>query len=126
MKAKLINEGEISNLLKPKSEEDLIEELFKLPIDKLNDMLIDYVWKGSYNMTHLLIKAGADVNCTRLEHFTPLMYAANNGHKQIAYLLIKNGADLNKKDSHGNTALSFASKRMRADIVKLLSKHNKK
>ena len=44
-----------------------------------------------------------------LGNFTPLMYAALNGHHQIAKLLMQNKAQLNLQDDNGHTTLMLAT-----------------
>ena len=39
---------------------------------------------------------------------TPLHYAADNSHKEVAQLLISKGADVNAKDEYGDTPLDWA------------------
>lgn len=56
-----------------------------------------------------LIENGADVNAKGSGGFTPLMLAAEFGHKEIITLLIENGADVNTKNQAGFTALYYAA-----------------
>ena len=62
------------------------------------------------------LAAGADVNANGYRGFTPLHYAARNGHKEIVELLIAKGADVNVKivsgPSIGNTPLDLAASKM--------------
>ena len=45
----------------------------------------------------ILLKAGAAVDQTEEDGWTALMFAAQNGHEQVARILLKAGAlDLNK------------------------------
>ncbi|GGA40684.1 ankyrin repeat domain-containing protein [Psychrobacillus lasiicapitis] len=70
----------------------------------------------------LLLSAGADPNFDSnpdgSTDFTPLMYAAQNGNKEILITLIEAGADVNKIES--DTALIWAIREGRAEIVKEL------
>ena len=52
--------------------------------------------------------------------WTPLIYAAFNGHLEIAKLLVKSGADVNAVSRNGSSALLVASRGGHIDIVKLL------
>jgi hypothetical protein len=56
----------------------------------------------------LLIAKGADVNAKGRSGWTPLHFAANGGHREVAKLLIAKGADLNAKTSDGVTPLDWA------------------
>ena len=56
----------------------------------------------------LLIQAGADINQTDSDGFTPLMSAAINKRSQTIIHLIELGADINAKDQYNRTALEIA------------------
>lgn len=49
-----------------------------------------------------------DVDGTDMEGNTPLVVAAQNGHKRVLRMLFKAGAHLDQQDHKGNTALHFA------------------
>jgi ankyrin repeat protein len=51
-----------------------------------------------------------------MDGWTPLPFAAGNGHKEIVELLIAEGADVNVKDNNGWTPLHTATK----EIAELL------
>ena len=53
----------------------------------------------------LLITKGAKVDQTDKEGMTPLLYAAENGHKEVAELLISKGAKVDQADKEGGTPL---------------------
>ena len=45
-----------------------------------------------------IIKKGADVNCADKNGWTPLHFACQNGHTELALALIAKGADVNSED----------------------------
>jgi len=51
---------------------------------------------------------------------TPLHYAAQEGHKDVAELLLANHADVNAKTFNGATPLHLAAQRGHKDVVELL------
>ena len=51
---------------------------------------------------------------------TPLHFAAENGHVEIARLLLQNGAELNAKNNYGSTSLHCAASQDNIDILHLL------
>jgi ankyrin repeat protein len=55
---------------------------------------------------------------------TALMYAAFNGHTDIAKILIEKGADINLTDPNKRTALMFASSGPFPETVRILLEHN--
>lgn len=56
----------------------------------------------------LFLDAGADVNSTDEQGFTPLMYAATTRSPELVKLLLSRGANVKLKSSTGATALSEA------------------
>ncbi len=51
---------------------------------------------------------------------TPLHYAAQYGHKDVAELLLANKADVNAKDNYGQTPLHYAAQYGHKDVAELL------
>jgi ankyrin repeat protein len=52
---------------------------------------------------------GADVNTKNVLGYTPLHFAAEQGHNEIVELLIANGADVNARNQWGRTPLHQAA-----------------
>ncbi|HQO29420.1 MAG TPA: ankyrin repeat domain-containing protein [Accumulibacter sp.] len=65
----------------------------------------------------LVDAAGADIN---LYGWPPLIYAAFNGHADVADFLIKRGADVNATTANGSSALLFAARFGHLEVVKVL------
>ena len=77
------------------------------------------------------LAAGTDVNAKFSKWgWTPLHYAAGEGHKEIAELLIAKGADVNVKVASGAkqglTPLDAANERNHPETAALLRKHGGK
>ena len=72
------------------------------------------------------LAAGVDVNAKDVWNVTPLLHAANQGHKESTELLIDNGADVNAKAVTGETPLDSAIKRKHTETADLLRKHGGK
>ena len=70
--------------------------------------------------TQLALNAGANVNARNTRNQTALMYAADEGHTEIAKLLIEKGADVNARDNDGWTPLMYAADEGRTEMGKLL------
>lgn len=62
---------------------------------------------GHYEVTEVLVRAGANVNVSDLWKFTPLHEAAAKGKYDIVKLLLKHGADATKKNRDGHTPLDL-------------------
>lgn len=72
-------------------------------------------------MVKLLVENGADIEALGTLNMTPLMFAAQNGHLNIAKILINNGANIDTKNRiTGATALVHASGSKNIEIAKLL------
>ena len=76
--------------------------------------------RGDLERVRQLIQEGQNVNSDSYV-WTPLMYAAHNGHDQIVRELIRAGADVNGKDKYKRTALHKASWRGRSSVIKTLA-----
>lgn len=61
-----------------------------------------------------------DVNIENKIRMTPLMLAAESGHKSCVKVLLEHGADVGVKNKMRDTALSIAKSRGYKDIEKLL------
>lgn len=70
----------------------------------------------------ILIKAGANVNGSRVSPKSPLYDAAAHSHLSEAFcaMLLAAGAQVNAKDPNGNTPLHFAAWARNAGAVRLL------
>ena len=75
---------------------------------------------SNYDITHLLIKNGADVNAKQMQGVTPLHAAAHNGQTKLAKLLIDFGADVNAKMDNGQTPLFMAKEKSFRETAELI------
>jgi ankyrin repeat protein len=73
--------------------------------------------KGQLALAKLLISKDADVNKTG---WTPLHYAATNGHVDVIQLLLDNHAFVDAASPNGSTPLMLAAQYGTAQAVKLL------
>lgn len=69
--------------------------------------------EGSMKVLELLLKEGADGNACNKWKETPLLIAANNGHKNAVEALLKFGADPALCSEAGWSALTFAAHKVR-------------
>jgi ankyrin repeat protein len=75
---------------------------------------------GSMQVLQLLLEKGADGNACNKWRETPLLIAANNGHRSAVEALLKHGADPSLCSEAGWSALTFAAHKGYDDIVALL------
>ncbi|PSN35213.1 hypothetical protein C0J52_16890 [Blattella germanica] len=80
---------------------------------------------GQLHIVKYLVRHKADVNaqdswCKR----TPLVWASEQGEKEVVQFLLSCGADLNIKDKFNSTALQMAAVKGHCDIVTMLAQHS--
>ena len=73
--------------------------------------------KGQLALSEKMVKKGADVN---KPGWTPLHYAASNGHVEVIKLLLEHHAYIDAESPNGSTPLMMASMYGNAQSVKLL------
>lgn len=77
-------------------------------------------WVSDPNLLKMLIEKGADINARSIEDITPLHWACEENHREIAKLLIENKADVNIADFYGFTPLHVACESGHFRIARLL------
>jgi len=116
-----MNNG-ISNILIPKSEEEIIRDLHKLNKRELSIHLHTSAERGYFNLVKILISAGANINYKDDYSWPVLTVAVYRSNKHIVQYLIENGANINAKRSDGETPLILATRYHLVDMVDLLLK----
>ena len=77
---------------------------------------------GRSKCIDLLIKAGADVNITDVNGYTPLTISVDHGHEHCVRLLIRAGADVNKPTDEKHTPLMCAASTGNESCLEMLLK----
>ena len=96
-----------------------------LPVDDRDDnqttVLMLASGRGLVAFVRELVNRGADVNAEDGDNWTPLLFAAKEGHRDVVqFLLEQGGADLEHRDMGGWTALMWAAYKGHAEVVALL------
>lgn len=78
------------------------------------------VENGCIRLVELFVREGASVNEPDHNGITPLMVAAERGHKQMASALLRMGADVALQDRLGYSAAGFAIYNGNLDMVQCL------
>lgn len=73
-----------------------------------------------FDICHMLIERGIDVNATQEGGFTPLQAAAQNGQLELVELLLQHGANAAAKNHEGHTALDIARANNHDAVVRRL------
>lgn len=79
--------------------------------------------RGDLSKLKKIIAAGGDLNLSDRSGITPLMIAAQKGHKEIVEYLIDHGADINAKTKGGFSALFNPCIQGNIDVASLLIAH---
>lgn len=77
--------------------------------------------RGHLNTVITLVNAGAEIDP---EGWTPLIYAAFEGHAEIVRFLLTLDIDIDAQAENGLTALMAASRHGHLDIVQILLEHD--
>ena len=95
--------------------------------------LADYVlirtytlYPGNVKVVNLLLSYKAKVNMRSESGFTPIMYAATEGHKDVVIRLLAAGADVFAKDNHNNDPWKLATNNKHKDIANIIEKAMRK
>lgn len=86
-------------------------------------MLILAVQNNDFSTVKLLVSRGAEIDWRDNFKSTALMYAANQGNKDIINYLVNHGADINARDDQGNTVLSAAVEKGDNQVVQLIKSY---
>ncbi|KAM4734627.1 protein fem-1 homolog B [Anableps anableps] len=75
---------------------------------------------GHFEVVHLLVSHGANVNHTTITNSTPLRAACFDGRLDIVRYLVEHNADISITNKFNNTCLMIAAYRGHVDVVKFL------
>lgn len=106
-------------MIKKKELEQLIFDY----ISNDNKYGIDFSDKDIENILRLAVMAGADVNATYIDGYTPLHYACQNGYNIEAKLFIELGANVNVLNHNRKTPYDLALENGHKKITNLLEEH---
>ncbi|XP_066215875.1 histone-lysine N-methyltransferase EHMT2 isoform X3 [Saccopteryx leptura] len=76
--------------------------------------------KGSVEICHVLLQAGANINAVDKQQRTPLMEAVVNNHLEVARYMVQRGGCVYNKEEDGSTCLHHAAKIGNLEMVSLL------
>jgi ankyrin repeat protein len=82
------------------------------------DALIKAIKTGNYQQIKDILSTGVNPNIIDNYYYTPLYYAASNGHQEVVKLLITVGADVNIATY--STSLHYAASNGHQEVVKIL------
>ncbi|XP_063794204.1 histone-lysine N-methyltransferase EHMT2 isoform X2 [Pseudophryne corroboree] len=76
--------------------------------------------RGSLELSHILVQAGASINATDKVLRTPLLEAVVNNHLEVAKYLVQNGACVYHQEEDGSTCLHHAAKSGNQEMLSFL------
>ena len=86
----------------------------------MNQLLLTASKFGELAIARFLIDEGADVSEANKDGWTPLFFAAWEGHESVAQLLIDRGADVLAADNDSSTPLHFAVREGHLAVARVL------
>lgn len=89
------------------------------PAGKASEALLSAARTGDAAQVRALLEAGADPNIEQ-RTYSPLMFAAGNGHIEMTRLLLERGAAVDHRDHNGDRALLWAAQRGHVETVRML------
>ena len=89
------------------------------PAGKASEALLSAARTGDTAQVRALLEAGVDPNVER-RTYSPLMFAAGNGHVEMTRLLLARRASVDHRDHNSDRALLWAAERGHAEIVRML------
>ncbi|XP_049797211.1 poly [ADP-ribose] polymerase tankyrase-2-like isoform X1 [Schistocerca nitens] len=107
--------GEVNRLL-----DEQREEIRRLPAEEKDRRLLEAAKVGAVAEVKELLTAGADVAARGGWWWTPLHYAACNGHLEVARCLVTAGAEVDARDEVQTTPLHRAAFNGCTDVMRLL------
>ena len=110
MRARLINEG--SNILRPRSREEIEQAFDGIPPQKAFDKAVDIVYLSK--IKELINNPEVDIH---KHDDKALRWSAHNGHTEVVKVLLDAGADVHARSDE---ALKGAAMNGRLEVVKLL------
>jgi len=113
----------ISDILKPKTEKEIIKEISKLSKGELNKKFFEAVKYNNSCLINLLIDAGANVNYSPFT-IQAIHYIVFDKYLNLVEKLINAGANINHQDGTGWTPLHYAVYDEQIKCIKLLLKHH--
>ncbi len=103
------------------SSEDHREALLELGVMWDGEGFLERAQQGDLAVLELFLKGGMDLETQDPSGTTALMYAALNGHGEVASLLIEEGAQVNAQDKLGRRALDYATVHPESGAFKILA-----
>jgi ankyrin repeat protein len=97
-----------------------------LPPSELGKKLLMASFKGDADGVKKMLELGAGVNVRNEFGQTPLIIAAQQGHRETTKILINSGADVKAKDNNGKSAWWWAASFKKMEVKELLEKYGAK
>ncbi|MCG8340703.1 MAG: ankyrin repeat domain-containing protein, partial [Cytophagales bacterium] len=106
-------------LEKQEQSKNLIKAASQGGIEQVK-LLLKAASQGDIEQVKLLLSQGAAINATDKDGWTPLHWAAKNGHQAVVAYLKERGADINATCKYGGTPLHWAAQNGQKELAEYL------
>lgn len=86
-------------------------------------LMKEFLQNGDLDVVSKALQTGADVNMRYEGGYTPIIFAAVNGHDELVKVLLEHGADVNAVTDDRESAVGLAVMTGKSDVVKVLLQH---
>ena len=100
------------------------EAMTPVPKSDLDERLLEAAFDGPLEEVKELLQSNANIEAKNGYQSTPLLLAAQLGHRDIVDLLLEKNADIEAKDQWQRTPLHLAARNGHRDVVHLLLEKN--
>ncbi len=100
--------------------EELLHTISFVDCEEIESAMTRAIDKGNILAVDILVMAGANINMTLTDGYTPLMKSCETNRYELVKLFLAKNANINCTTTNGRTALLIATSKGNTDIISLL------